>query len=61
MILFMELCDFDLDHYVKQSPFNQRDVKLFLSHMGAYHPHTLQVAPPSLHKYILPSVLQRKG
>ena len=45
MILCMELCDFDLDHYVKQSPFNQRDVKLFLSHMGAYHPHMLQVAP----------------
>ena len=34
MILFMELCDYDLDHYVKQSPFNQRDVKVFLSHMG---------------------------
>lgn len=47
MILFMELCDFDLDHYVKQSPFNQRDVKLFLSHMGACHPHTWQVASPS--------------
>ena len=71
MILFMELCDYDLDHYVKQSPFNQRDVKIFLSHIGACHPRTLQVASPfcwSVHDCMLSSaaaeglrVLQERG
>lgn len=46
MILFMELCDYDLDHYVKQSPFNQRDVKVFLSHMGRCLPHKSPITSP---------------
>ena len=34
IVLVMELCEYDLDHLVKVSPFREDDITLFLFQLG---------------------------
>lgn len=34
IVLVMELCEYDLDYLVKQSPFREDDITLFLFQLG---------------------------
>lgn len=36
IVLVMELCEYDLDYLVKQSPFREDDITLFLFQLGGY-------------------------
>ena len=34
IVLVMELCEYDLDHLVKVSPFKEEDIVIFLHQLG---------------------------
>jgi hypothetical protein len=53
IVLVMELCDYDLDHLVKVSPFREDDITLFLFQLSQYQllsarstPSPLTFSPP---------------